>query len=677
MKLTGPSSHQERVRRTVASRPAWRIGIYSVLSFSLTACAGYEAFRDGNASLQRGETVVGIQQLKEATQINPDNKDFRRTYYAQRERALNEAMRDMELAIDLGDFERAEQALLRARAIEPDQARVSRAADRIDNARRQWQTLDRAEAAAAANQLDDAVTIVRQVISENPQHRRAQGLLRQLLRKQADRSGRLLGIHPVMNEGFRKPISLTLTNASLLQAFEALKQASGLNFMFDRDVRTDQRVTISVSNKSIEEVLRLLFATNQLERRVLDENTLLIYPNTAQKSRDYQELVVRSFYLANADIKQTATMVRTIAKARDVFVDEKLNLLVVRDTQEVVRLAERLIANQDLADPEVMLELEVMEVSSSRLVDLGIRWPDSVSASVQGAAGNPGELTLPEFRARSSSLIRLQTNDPLVAARLRSQVGDANLLANPRIRVRNRQTAKILIGERVPVITTTATANVGSTQNVNYLDVGLKLEVEPNVSLDDEVGMKIALEVSNILETITRGTAQAYRLGTRNASTQLRVRDGETQILAGLIQRDERRSNDGIPLVNEIPLLSHLFGVGNTSNTKTEIVLLITPRIVRNVELPAVGQIEFLSGTDSANGASPIQLSPVQGQRGGVGEGQLQGGSPGVVAPQFRPQQPGSDAPGSPLLYAPTPPGVPSGLVSPPLVPTPPSSGTP
>jgi general secretion pathway protein D len=210
-------------------------------------------------------------------------------------------------------------------------------------------------------------------------------------------------------------------------------------------------------------------------------------------------------------------------------------------------------------------------------------------------------------------MVKLRISDPVIAAQLRSTKGSANLLANPRVRVRNRQSAKILIGERVPVFTTTATANVGTSESVNYLDVGLKLDIEPTVSLDDEVSMKLALEVSNILETITRSSGtQAYRLGTRNTSTTLRVRDGETNILAGLIQRDERRSNTGVPGLNEVPLLSKLFGAAQDSDNRTEIVLLITPHIVRNIDLPGVGLQEFLSGTEAAVGAAPIQLGSPQ-----------------------------------------------------------------
>lgn len=581
------------------------------LALGLAGCAGYQANREGAAHLERGEAQAGLQKLRQATAESPDNTEYRLEYLDQRERVRDLALRDMEIALDVGDFGAATFAADRARVADATHPRVKAAPERIAVARRWSGLLDTAEGHARQGRIDEAVTVARQVLGELATHRRALALLRQFQRQQVDRSSKELGLYPRLKESFRKPISITLTGATLLQAFESLKQTSGLNFMLDREVRGDQRVTISVSGKSVEDVLRLILVTNQLERRILDEDTLLIYPNTSQKARDYQELVVRSFYLSNADIGKAATLLKTIGRVRDVFTDEKLNLIIVRDTAEVVRLAERLLANQDIADPEVVLELEVLEVSSSRLTELGVRWPDAATASVQGAAGIAGSLTLPELRDRNSNLVRLQFNDPLIAAQLRGQKGDTNLLANPRIRVRNRQTARILIGERVPVITTTSTPNVGTSENVSYLDVGLKLELEPSVSLDDEVSMKIALEVSNILEAVTRASGtQAYRLGTRTASTQLRVRDGDTQILAGLIQRDERKANSGVPYVSEIPLLGKLFGVGIDNTAKTEIVLLVTPRVVRNIEIPGPGQIEFLSGTEAATGALPIQLNP-------------------------------------------------------------------
>jgi general secretion pathway protein D len=161
----------------------------------------------------------------------------------------------------------------------------------------------------------------------------------------------------------------------------------------------------------------------------------------------------------------------------------------------------------------------------------------------------------------------------------------------------------------VPVVTTTATANVGVSASVNYLEVGLKLDVEPTVHLSDEVAIKVGLEVSNILETIDLLNTRAYRLGTRNASTVLRLRDGETQVLAGLISDDDRRAGNKVPGLGELPVVGRLFGSQLDNQTKTEIVLLITPRVVRNINRPEAFNLEYQSGTEAAIGSAPLRLS--------------------------------------------------------------------
>ncbi len=648
------------------SRPMPRAGVIFAITGVLMlmgGCAGYQAFREGHAKLAEGQAEPGLSKLRQAMEKEPNNHEYRRSYFTQREAQVNSLLREADAAVEQGNFAAARDLFAKASRLDASNARATNGTARTDVAERHWKALDAAAELARSGSIDAAVSKTQQVVSENPNHRRAAFQLRQLMRQQADTTGKELGIYPKLKAAYRVPVSLSFTNASLLQVFEALKQASGLNYMIERDVRPDLRVTLSVANKPVADIVRLLLATNQLESRVLDDDTLLIYPNTAAKAAEYREMVVRTFYLSNADAAKVANALRTIAKVRDVVVDEKLNMLMVRDSAEVVRLAEKLIASQDIAEPEVMLELEVLEVSANRLLELGIRWPDSVSASVVGVDGVAGQLRLDELRNRNSGMVRLNTNSPVVSAQLRGTKGDATLLANPRVRVRNRQSAKILIGERVPVITTTSTAGVGSSQSVNYLDVGLKLEIEPSISLDDEVSMKIALEVSNILETITRPGTEAYRLGTRNTSTSLRVRDGETNILAGLIQRDERRSNTGVPGLNEIPVLSKLFGAATDSDSRTEIVLLITPRIVRNLDVPGVGLQEFLSGTESSVGATPIQL-----------------GTPMGANPPNRPQQP-AGLPIYPVLPQPVPalparpdaPAVPPAFTPPPLVPVSPA----
>src|SRR5687767_99989 len=337
----------------------------------------------------------------------------------------------------------------------------------------------------------------------------------------------------------------------------------------------------------------MILLTNSLEQKVVNETTVFIYPNTPQKLREYQELVVKGFYLANADVKQTANMIRTLVKTRDIFIDEKISLLVIKDTPAAIRLAERLIAAQDLAEPEVMLEVEVLEVSRSRLQELGIRFPDSLAVSLVGSAGVPGTVTLPEWLNRGSEIVQLSFTNPLFLLSLKQQDGATSVLANPRIRVKNKEKARVHIGDRVPVITTTSTANVGVSESVQYLDVGLRLEVEPTVSLDEDVAMKVGLEVSSVVREIrSQAGTLTYQIGTRSASTNLRLKDGSTQVLAGLINDEDRKSASKIPGLGDLPLVGRLFSNHRNDASKTEVILLITPHIVRNLVRPDAARME-------------------------------------------------------------------------------------
>jgi len=256
-------------------------------------------------------------------------------------------------------------------------------------------------------------------------------------------------------------------------------------------------------------------------------------------------------------------------------------------------------------------------------------------------AGGAGALTLPELRSRSASLVRLTVTDPLIIANLQEQVGKTNLLANPRIRVKNREKAKIHIGDKVPVITSTTTATGVISESVSYLEVGLKLDVEPNVFLEDDVGIKVGLEVSNVVQQIRSSSGTVtYQIGTRNATTVLRLKDGETQVLAGLINDEDRRIADSVPGIGDLPIIGRLFSSHNNTTTKTEVVLLITPRILRNIARPELRFEEFPSGTEAVIGAPPFVLQSLSPTESGA-----------PAAPTAPPSQ-GDAAPASPAAAA-------------------------
>ena len=581
---------------------AWHLLLLLAL---LGGCANDRAFRDGKQLLQEGKVEEGMARLEQASRENPEVLEYRSYLFKQRDLYAGQILAQADTQLINGHFDEAETAYRRVLVLDAANQRARIGVDAVLAARRHKTLLDEAEALFNKGQLEAAQDKLRPVLTDNPRHRDAR-----LLQRRID-EGKLQTQSATvrLQSSIRQPVTLEFRDASLQSIFEIFSRSAGVNFIFDKDVRADLRASLYVKNTRIEDAIQLLLVSNQLDKKVLNANTILIYPNTPAKQRDYQELMVRSFYLANADAKQTLNLIKTMVKTRDVFIDDKLNLLIMRDTPEVIRMAEKLIAAHDLAEPEVMLEVEILEISRSRLTELGMRYPSQLSLGVMGAGGKAGQLSLPEFQSRDSSLVQMTVTDPLLILNLKQQDGNTNLLANPRIRVKNRDKAKVHIGDKVPVITSTSTATGFVAESVSYLDVGLKLDVEPDIHLDDEVAMKVGLEVSNIVREVksANGTL-TYQVGTRNAATALRLRYGETQVLAGLISDEERNSADKVPGMGDLPVLGRLFSSHKDDHIKTEIVLLITPRIVRNLSRPDAMTSEFMSGTEAAIGLPQLAL---------------------------------------------------------------------
>lgn len=582
-----------------------RGGVFLMIVLLLSACAGSQPFRDGNALLAAGKTDEGLAKLEEAVRAEPSNAEYRIVLYGRRATVVNGLIDTAEAARREGRLDDAEKAYVKALRYEPANAMATQGMAALTMERRHRKVLAEIEASVkqGANYAD-SLERIRRILADNPKQKDALRLKAQIEEAQAKEvkpDGRLAA-------AYRKPISLEFRDAPLRSVFDILSQVSGLNFFFDNDIRADAKATILVKNTSIENAIHMLLVTTQLEQKILNENSILIYPATPQKLKDYQTLSVRTFYLANADVKAVSNTLKTIVKTKDMVVDERLGLIIMRDTPEAIRIAERIIALEDLSDPEVMLEVEILEINRSRMLELGIQWPDQVSlAPVTVTGGAP--LTLQGLAHLTSAQTQATIGSVVASANIQDQY--ANLLANPRIRVRNKEKAKILVGERVPVFTTTAAATGFAAESVNYLDVGLKLEVEPSIYLDEEVGIKINLEVSTLGSLVTSpGGSQAYQISTRNANTVLRLKDGETQVLAGLINDQDTSAMNKLPGLGDIPILNLLFGSTQNFNQRNEILLSITPHIIRSVRRTDLLSAEFESGTESSLGGRALRLSP-------------------------------------------------------------------
>lgn len=346
-------------------------------------------------------------------------------------------------------------------------------------------------------------------------------------------------------------------------------------------------------------MLEFILQTYALEKKVLNEKTLLIYPATPEKKSRYSDLYTRTFHLSYSTPDSVAELLRSMLKASDIHIDNVSRALMMRDTAEAIEAAERLIEIHDVAPAEVLLDVEIFEVSTDTLSNLGIEYPSRVSLSVQGQDSKLGILRWSDLKDLNSDSFSLGVGDPLAVLNLKSTLGTGNILAKPQIRVKNREKANILIGDRVPVITSTLNQTSGfESQSVTYLDVGIKLEVQPEIFLGNEVSIQVMLEVSNIVKEIVGDSGLlAYQVGTRTANTTLQLQDGETQVLAGLIRNEAINSESKVPGLSSIPGLGRLFTNENNSHKKSELVLLITPRVVRNIRQPTIDTREFYSGT--------------------------------------------------------------------------------
>jgi general secretion pathway protein D len=564
----------------------------------LAGCAAERYRQHGLTLINEGKLEEGMAELALAQKTDPGDASIRKDWLLQRDAMTQRWMAEGNQERSAERWDAALQRYSRIVNLDPGHIAARQAITEVNIERKQAARVDEAGFLFKKGDIEAASNLLGKVLVEAPTHPRALQLRTQLA--EATQSDTLNGVS--LNLKGRKPVTLQFREANLRMVMEAISKTTGLNVMFDKDVKSDLKVTIFVRDTPVEEAIDLILMQTQTTKRVMGENSILIYPDTETKGREYAELKIRRFSLTNADPKQVMAMVKTMVKTKDMFIDEKTNALIVRDTPQIIRLVEKLVATMDQPEPEVMLEVDVMEVSRDRLMALGVDLPTSI-----GAISN--NLTLEKFRALTASSFTV--NGDILAQAKRTD-SDINDLATPRIRVRNKEKAKFLVGDRLPVISTAAVPGTGTTgatgssavynTNVQYVEVGIKIEVEPTIYADGEVAIKLALEVSSAglpnADAAKTGTI-AYTISTNSVNTVLRLKDGQTEIIGGLIKDQDRASATRIPGLGDIPLLGRLFGMQTDTKNKKEIVLSITPRIVRSNRQADGDLLEMWSGTEN------------------------------------------------------------------------------
>jgi general secretion pathway protein D len=574
----------------------------------LVACAGQQLSADGMKLIQNGQTEQGLAMLARASELEPTNSQLRVDYLKYQLMAVREWLRRGDEARAAGQPAVAREMYLATLRIDPSNYRARRGLEALEADERHRALVVEANKLMNSGDLAGARAKLRQVLLENPQQPEAQRLLAQV-NERIERAEETARLKSAATSVLKKPVTLQFRDANVRMVFEALSRTTGLNVIFDRDVRADLKTTIFVTNASVGDTVDLILLQNQLEKKVLNANTMLIYPATAAKQKEFQDLKVRTFQISNGDAKHLQSVLKTVLKIKDIALDERTNTLVIRDTADAVAVAEKVVAAHDFPDAEVMLEVEVLEVARDRLLNLGIKWPDNVTIATPPAANTIGAMA--DLTTRDLLITPLS-----VGFNFKLEDTDANLLASPRIRTRNKEKARIMIGDKVPVITNTttplATGASVVTGSVQYLDVGIKLEVEPQIYAEGDVGIKLFLDVSNIVKEIPGPQGSlAYQIGTRSAQTNLRLRDGETAIIGGLISELDRKTAAKVPGLGQLPVLGRLFSNNNSNTLKSEIILSITPRLVRSVATADASLRDIYSGTESSMRQTPLRLDPV------------------------------------------------------------------
>src|SRR5437016_1166300 len=467
-----------------------------LLGILLAGCAADRVHRQGLAAIERGDYESGVGLLQQAAHDDPRNMTFRLDLQTQRNVAVQQLVARSDSERGAQQLEAAARDYRRVLAIDPSNDRAQRGLLGLEADARHALTVSRARSDFERKDYDAAEAKLRTVLNEDPGYAPAQELAAQINTARGP-----ITVAPRLKTRDNHKVTLQLRDAPTKMVFEVLSRETGINFILDKDVKSDTKTTIFVQDVPVEQAIDLVLDQNALARQILADNMVLIYPNIAAKQKDYEQLIVRTFYLTNAAPKDVESMLKTVLGAKTLFIDERTSSLVIRDTPDAVRMAEKLVASIDVAEPVV-------------------------------------------------------------------------------------------------------------TGSVQYLDVGLTLDVQPTVYLDSDVGIKLSLEVSSILKQVSTASGTiAYEIGTRNANTMLRLKDGETQILAGLIQETDTRTANTIPGLGDIPILSHLFGSHHTDHEKDEIVLSITPRIIRMQPRPASDATEFWYGTETRTRSMPYGAS--------------------------------------------------------------------
>jgi general secretion pathway protein D len=535
------------------------------------ACATSSAFRAGEKAERVQDYDRAVMEFSKATQEDPTNPNYTRALARARLRASTEHANMGRRLAGRGLYKDALDEYRLALDLNPGAQDVQREIQEVE-ARR--------AAAQKAHSLEDI--------------------------KAKAREQSLPGLD--LGPEAQGPLGLVFRGASLREAYLALTRAVGVNVVFDPSFQ-DQVVSLDLKDVPFDQALNALDSAGHSFHRVTDTRILTIVPDTQAKRREYEQQVVKTLFLSNADVKETIDLLRVVLGARRIAPLPGVNALTINDTPDKVAAAERIVGIVDKRRAEVVVEVEMLEVKRNQLKEYGIYLTSGLDGQgIEGIASaiipNPdADFTLDDSPYSASNLI--VTSLPGAVLRLLQTDSSTRLLANPQLRISEGETAEARFGDQVPVPVTifASIATGGIAQqpitSFEYKNVGVNIDITPRVHHDGEVTLELKLDVSAVGPDGFQGLPT---FSTREVTSTIRLADGETNLLAGLILDSERYGLTGVPGVADIPFIGRLFARNEEEAAQTDIVMTLTPHVVRRPEITEADLRSFLVGGE----ASPL-----------------------------------------------------------------------
>jgi general secretion pathway protein D len=551
----------------------------------LCACASTSALRAGQRAERASDLDRAVIEYTKAVRQRPEDRGAR-------------------LALERVKLRAAEEHVIRGRRLVQ--------AGRVDEALVEFQVAS--ELNPADTDIDAAVRDVRQRLrTKLAQVRDGKTDLQTLVER-----ARTLPPPGLELPNVKLPVdSLVFSNASSRMILTSIARFADLNIVFDPAFR-DASLSIDLRSMTLDGALEAVTASTHTFYRVTAPRTITIVPDTPQKRREYEESIVQTFYLSNAEMKEVIELLRVVVDIRQISQITAMNAISLRDTPERIAAAGKLIAAIDKARPEVVIDVELLEVDRSRMHDFGLQIASpGTGVGISGSADvNRDGLTLRNLRTLSQSSIFL-ADVPALYYRLLKSDANTRTLASPHIRTYDGLTAQARFGDQVPVpnVTFAPLATGGVNQQpitaFEYRNIGVNIDITPRMHHDDEVSLGVKLSVTSIGGA---GYAGLPTFGNREISTTIRLHDGETNILAGLIRDDERTTLSGIPGLSDLPFVGRLFARNQKDTKQTDIILTLTPHIVRVLDISEADLRPFRIGRDTGGAlggdAQQIQMPP-------------------------------------------------------------------